>query len=135
MVSRIGVVGFGLILALIALGCAPVENILWFAFEIFSITGGAALGVFLLGTLTRTSANKENVIAMILSAGAMTVLLLLKKFGQIGLAWSWLIVLGTFTTMAVSFLLAHINYGRFPKTRKISNRQWEIHRRNGEQAK
>jgi len=107
MVSRIGVVGFGLILALIALGCAPVENILWFAFEIFSITGGAALGVFLLGTLTRTAANKENVIAMILSAGAMTVLFLLKKFGQIGLAWSWLIVLGTFTTMAVSFLLAH----------------------------
>lgn len=107
MVSRIGVVGFGLILALIALGCAPVENILWFAFEIFSITGGAALGVFLLGTLTRTAANKENVIAMILSTGAMTVLLLLKKFGLIGLAWSWLIVLGTFTTMAVSFLLAH----------------------------
>jgi SSS family solute:Na+ symporter len=108
IVSRIGVAGFGVILALIALGCAPVENILWFAFEIFSVTGGATLGVFLLGTLTKTCANRENVIAMIASTGAMTALLLLKKFGRIDLAWSWLIVLGTFTTMIISYLLTLI---------------------------
>ncbi|MHC4744792.1 MAG: sodium:solute symporter family transporter, partial [Planctomycetota bacterium] len=39
LVSRIGVVGFGLVLAAIAFACAPVENILWFAFKILSITG------------------------------------------------------------------------------------------------
>jgi len=45
---------------------------------------------------------------MILSTAAMTALLLLKKFNRIDLAWSWLIVLGTFTTMGISYLLALI---------------------------
>lgn len=106
MISRIGILGFGIILALIALACAPVKNILWFAFEIFSVTGGATLGVFLLGILTKTKANRENIIAMIASTAAMTALLLLKKYEYIGLAWSWLIVLGTFATMAISYFLA-----------------------------
>lgn len=108
VISRIGIIGFGLILALIALACGPVQNILWFAFQIFSVTGGATLGVFLLGILTKTKANAENIIAMIFSAAAMTALLLLKKFDKISLAWSWLIVLGTFTTMGISYLLALI---------------------------
>jgi SSS family transporter len=109
--SRIGIVAFGLILGLIALACSPIENILWFAFEIFSITGGAVLGVFLLGILTKTTANLANVAAMILCVIAMTALLLLKKFGVIGLAWSWLIVIGSLTTPLLSYLFA-IKYKR-----------------------
>lgn len=106
LVSRLGIVGFGLILAAIALACVRVNNILWFAFEIFSVTGGATLGVFLLGTLTKTRANTANIIAMIFSTAAMTTLLLLKKIGVIGLAWSWLIVIGTFTTLLLSYGIA-----------------------------
>jgi SSS family transporter len=117
-ISRIAIIIFGLILALIALACAPIKNILWFAFEIFSITGGATLGVFLLGILTKTKANIANVVAMIVSTIAMTVLLLLKKYDKIDLAWSWLIVLGTMTTMLLSFLLSLCSTMKPMKSRK-----------------
>ena len=113
-ISRLGIIAFGLILAIIALACDPVENILWFAFQIFSVTGGATLGVFLLGTLTKTKANISNVIAMVISTAAMTALLLLKHFDKIALAWSWLIVIGTFTTMLLSCLISRIT--EKPKT-------------------
>lgn len=112
LISRLCVVGFGLILAVIALACAPIKNILWFAFEIFSVTGGATLGVFLLGTLTKTRTNRANIAAMILSTAAMTALLLLKKFDIITLAWSWLIVLGTFITMLLGVLFAESPKGQ-----------------------
>jgi SSS family transporter len=104
-ISRSGVVGFGLILGLIALACDPVENILWFAFQIFSVTGGATLRVFLLGVLTKRRSNLANIFAMIISTLAMIVLLLLSHFEVIRLAWSWLIVIGTVTTMVLSYLL------------------------------
>lgn len=108
MVSRLAIIVFGLILALIALACAPVQNILWFAFEIFSVTGGATLGVFLLGILTKTKANYANIVAMIISTVAMMTLLLLKKFDRIDLAWNWLIVIGTMTTMLLSYTVSKI---------------------------
>jgi len=103
-VSRAGVVGFGMILAFIAFACNPIENILWFAFEIFSITGGATLGVFLLGVLTKRKSNRANIIAMIFSTLAMIMLLLLSKYGLIRLAWSWLIVIGTVITFVLSYV-------------------------------
>lgn len=103
-VSRAGVIGFGIILAVIAFACNPIENILWFAFEIFSLTGGATLGVFLLGVLTKRKSNRANVFAMISSTLAMIVLLLLSKYDVIDLAWSWLIVIGTATTFVISYV-------------------------------
>jgi SSS family solute:Na+ symporter len=103
-VSRAGIVAFGLILAIIAFACEPVVNILWFAFEIISVTGGATLGVFLLGVLTTRRSNYGNIAAMIISTVCMTVLLLLSHCGYIGLAWSWLIVIGTVTTFAIAYL-------------------------------
>lgn len=105
-VSRTGVIGFGLILAGLALACQPVRNVLWFAFEIISLTGGATLGVFLFGVLTERKNNTGNVIAMIISTVSMTVLLILSHKGYIHLAWSWLIVLGTAETFALSFLFS-----------------------------
>jgi len=105
-VSRIAVLAFGVILALIALACDPVENILWFAFQIFSLTGGATLGVFLLGVLTKRQANVDNIVAMILSTASMTALLLLSRKGYVRLAWSWLIVLGTLMTFILGFLFS-----------------------------
>ena len=108
LVSRASVVGFGLILGLIALACEPVKNILWFAFKIFSLTGGATLGVFLLGLLTRRKANRGNIVAMIASTVCTLVLMMLSHFGVINLAWSWLIVIGTGITLVVGYFL-----GRF----------------------
>jgi SSS family transporter len=107
-VSRTAVVGFGLVLAGIAAACAPVKNILWFAFEIFSITGGATLGVFLLGLLTTRKSNWGNVVAMVVSTIFTLVLMLLSHNGIIHLAWSWLIVIGTGTTFVLGYLLGPV---------------------------
>jgi hypothetical protein len=102
------VVGFGLVLAGIAAACAPVENILWFAFQILSLTGGPMLGVFLLGLLTKRKANLANVPAMLFSTGVCVVLLLLIKQETIELAWSWLIVIGTGMTFVLGYLLGPV---------------------------
>jgi SSS family solute:Na+ symporter len=107
-VSRIAVAAFGVILATIAFACEPVENILWFAFEIFSLTGGATLGIFLFGVLTKRKSNFGNIIAMIASTLSMTILLLLSHKGYIKLAWSWLIVVGTIMTLILSYLFSCI---------------------------
>ena len=107
-ISRIAVAAFGVILAIVALACEPVENILWFAFEIFSLTGGATLGIFLLGVLTKRKSNFGNVIAMIVSTLSMTILLVLSHKGYIKLAWSWLIVLGTIMTLILGYLFSCI---------------------------
>jgi SSS family solute:Na+ symporter len=105
LVSRAGVVGFGLVLAGIAAVCAPVENILWFAFEILSLTGGPMLGVFLLGLLTKGRGNLSNVSAMLISTAVCVRLLVMIKTGLLGLGWSWLIVIGTAITFILGWLL------------------------------
>jgi SSS family solute:Na+ symporter len=104
--SRVAVVGFGVVLAGIAGLCSPVENILWFAFQIYSLTGGPMLGVFLLGLLTRRRANRANIPAMLLSTALCLALLLLIKTGRLHLGWTWLIVLGTATTMFLGWLFS-----------------------------
>jgi len=106
-ISRTGVIVFGLILAIIALACEPVENILWFAFEIFSVTGGAMLGVFLLGVLTKRKINVGNVAGMIITTLCMAALLLLSYAGCINLAWSWLIVLGTAMMFSLGYIFSY----------------------------
>lgn len=111
-ISRIGVVAFGLVLAIIALACDPVENILWFAFQIFSVTGGATLGIFLLGVLTKCETNLGNIAAMFVSTFSMIVLLLLSHGGYIKLAWSWLIVIGTTLTFILGYLFSYFSKRR-----------------------
>lgn len=106
LVSRAGVVGFGLVLAGIAAACAPVENILWFAFQILSITGGPMLGVFLLGLVTRCGTNRANIPAMLVSTVVCLVLLVRIKLEPLQLGWSWLIVIGTALTFILGYLLS-----------------------------
>jgi Na+/pantothenate symporter len=113
------VVAFGLVLAIIAFACEPVENVLWFAFEIMSLTGGATLGVFLLGVLTKCKTNFSNIAAMIISTLCMTALLLLSHGGYIKLAWSWLIVAGTVLTLALGYLFSRFGE-RFNRKSLIS---------------
>jgi Na+/proline symporter len=107
-VSRAAVIGFGLVLAGIALGCAPVKNILWFAFQILSITGGPMLGAFLLGLLTKRKVNVANIPSMLFSTAVCIVLLVLIKKGVIMLGWSWLIVIGTGITFSISYLMSFV---------------------------
>ncbi|MCU0918030.1 MAG: hypothetical protein MUC88_26220, partial [Planctomycetes bacterium] len=103
-VSRLAVVGFGLLLAGIAVACTPVGNILEFAFQLLALPGGAMLGVFLLGLLTRYQANRANVPAMLISTAICTVLLVLIQQKILPLGWTWLIVIGTVLTMTLSYL-------------------------------
>ena len=116
LVSRISVVGFGLVLAGIAAAFAPVKNILWFAFQILSLTGGPMLGVFLLGLLTRRKANRTNIPAMLFSTGVCVILLLLIQKGTLELGWSWLIVIGTGITFVLGYLLGLETENRAQKT-------------------
>jgi solute:Na+ symporter, SSS family len=104
--SRAAVVCFGIILAVIAFACQPVESILWFAFQIISVTGGPVLGIFLLGLLTTARSNRTNITAMVLTAVYMSALLTYSKLGWISLGWSWLIVIGTLMTFGLAWLLA-----------------------------
>jgi SSS family solute:Na+ symporter len=104
-VSRAGVIGFGIVLSLMAYGCKDFEGILWVALQVIGITGGSLLGVFLLGLLTRRPANRANVVAMTASAVAMAVLLYLSRTGRIPLAWTWLILIGTAMTFGLGWLL------------------------------
>jgi len=97
-ISRAAVVFFGVVLAVVAYLSKTVDAVLWSALEIMSIPAGSILGVFLLGILTRRRANRGNVVAMVVSALAMTALSLLSKgqaevqFKIIRLGWDWLIL-------------------------------------------
>jgi SSS family solute:Na+ symporter len=107
-VSRVSVIAFGLVLAGIAAGCDPVENILWFAFQILSVTGGPMLGAFLLGLLTKRKSNLANIPAMLFSTVVCIILLVLIKQEIINFAWSWLIVIGTSITFFLGYVLGPV---------------------------
>jgi len=104
LVSRLAVMGFGLLLAGIAAACTPVVNILDFAFQVLALPGGSLLGVFLLGLLTRRKANRVNIPAMLVSTATCTVLLVLIWQQRLDLGWTWLIVIGTGLTMTLSYV-------------------------------
>ncbi len=105
LVSRLAVVAFGLILALLAYGFSFFDKILWLAFKIAGVTFGSLLGVFLLGLLSRRQANRANVVAMVAMALVNLVLLILSEKQLLPLGWSWLVVWGTAGTIALAWLL------------------------------
>jgi len=105
-VSRAAVVGFGLVLALLAYGFSFFDQILWLAFKIAGVTFGSLLGVFLLGLVTPLRADRANVAAMVIMALVNLALLVLAETRVIALGWSWLVILGTVGTMLLAPLLA-----------------------------
>jgi Na+/proline symporter len=106
LVSRAAVGAFGVALAALAFWFSFFSQFLWLAFKIAGITFGSLLGVFLLGLLTRVRADRANVAAMLAMAALNLWLLVASETGRIGLAWSWLVILGTAGTMALVPLLA-----------------------------
>ncbi|MFN0118227.1 MAG: sodium:solute symporter family transporter [Elusimicrobiota bacterium] len=106
-VSRIMVLLFGVLLAILAYLFSFLSGFLWLAFKIGGVTFGSLLGVFLLGLLTKVKANKANLFSMILMAVINSVLLILTEKKIFVIGWTWLVLLGTFGTMFVSWMLSH----------------------------
>jgi SSS family transporter len=107
LVSRISVVGFGLVLGVLAHAFSAFDQILWLAFKIAGVTFGSLLGVFLLGLVTgRPVRDWANVVAMIVMALVNLVLLVLSETGVLPFAWSWLVILGTAGTIGLAVTLS-----------------------------
>jgi SSS family solute:Na+ symporter len=104
IISRVGVVMFGVILAVIAYFFSHFEKFLWLAFKIGGVTYGSLLGVFLLGLLTPRRGNRVNVVAMTLSALGLLVLLILSEKQIVPLGWTWLLLIGTLVTFAAGWI-------------------------------
>jgi SSS family solute:Na+ symporter len=104
LISRVCVVLFGLILAVIAYFFSHFEKFLWLAFKIGGVTYGSLLGVFLLGLTTKRRCNRVNVAAMAGSALLMLVLLILSEKQILPLGWTWLLLLGTLLTFGTGWL-------------------------------
>jgi SSS family transporter len=112
-VSRVSVAIFGVVLALLAYAFSFFSQILWLAFKIAGVTFGSLLGVFLLGLLTtRPIADRANVVAMIVMALVNLVLLTLSETKVLVFAWSWLVIVGTFGTMALAIALSKLLHPR-----------------------
>jgi SSS family solute:Na+ symporter len=110
-VARGAVVGFGLVLGLLAYAFSFFDKILWLAFKIAGVTFGSLLGVFLLGLLTRRPVKDgANVVAMVVMAAVNLGLLVLSETKVLPFAWSWLVILGTAGTMVLAVGLS--SWGR-----------------------
>jgi solute:Na+ symporter, SSS family len=116
-VCRVAVLFFGVLVCLVAWYVRDKQDMLWLALQVAAIPGGALLGVFLLGLLTKhKGSDKGNMIAMITSAIYSSIMLYLSTSGVDTLAWSWVIVLGAAWTICVGLLLT--NLGK--KTDKVT---------------
>ncbi len=103
--SRYSIAAFAVVLAMIAYGFSFFQKILWLAFKIGGVTFGSLLGVFLLGLLTERKGNTGNVTAMIVMALINATLLVLSEKQILPMGWTWLVILGTAGTFAMSYLL------------------------------
>src|SRR5437016_5041723 len=109
-VSRACVVVFGIVLGIIAwifLGWR--QQILWLVFKIAGVPFGSLLGVFLLGLLSRRRvADVANVVSMVVMTLINLALLYLSETGRIDFPWSWLVIVGTAGTIALSLALTPV---------------------------
>ena len=109
-VSRACVVVFGIVLGIIAwifLGWR--QQILWLVFKIAGVPFGSLLGVFLLGLLSRRRvADVANVVSMVVMTLINLGLLYLSETGRIDFPWSWLVIVGTAGTIALSLALTPV---------------------------
>jgi solute:Na+ symporter, SSS family len=107
-VSRAAVLGFGIVLGLLACAFSLVTGqMLWVVFKVAGVTFGSLLGVFLLGlTTTRRVADGANVAAMVVMALVNLTLLVLSEMQVLVFAWSWLVVVGTIGTMLLALVFS-----------------------------
>lgn len=103
-VARIGVAVFGSLLLLIAWSVRDTPNFLWLALGVAGIPAGTLLGIFLLGLTTRRGNDRWNLVAMVSGLLLSTLLFTAIRMGWIGLAWPWVVIIGTTWTFAIGFL-------------------------------
>jgi len=96
-------VGFGGLLASIALAFAGSKDLLTDAFGWVSVMFGGVLGVFLLGTLSRGRGNDRiNCFVMVTSAIGLAALKSIQEHvGVIYVAWPWWVVIGCAWTLGL----------------------------------
>lgn len=102
-VSRMAVAGFGVLLGGAAFAASFLDKLLDVAFQILGMLSGPMLGAFLLGLLTKRRGDSGVSAAMIVGAGITTALALLIHLEVIGLAWTWLILIGTMATLVMGW--------------------------------
>ncbi len=102
-ISRGLTVVFAIILMFIAWILRNAESYLWLAFQITSLTYGSLLGVFLLGLWTKRGSDLANLIGMLTGTAISATGLCLIKLGLLPLAWTWLILVGAFTTFFIGY--------------------------------
>lgn len=107
-VARVAVLVFGIVLGVLAYLFSFLQGFLWWAFKIGGVTFGSLLGVFLFGLLTKKQRNKSNIAAMCIMAFVNFILLLLTERNIFVVGWTWLVLLGTFGTMALSYVLGPV---------------------------
>lgn len=106
---------FAVILACIAWYFSRFDQMLWLAFKINGVTAGSLLGVFLLGMMTKRGSDRSNVAGMLVMAAVNAVLLYKIETKALALGWSWLLLIGTGGTMALSVALEGVLGGRKPE--------------------
>jgi Na+/proline symporter len=98
---------------LLALGTLHWGPLLQAGLQIFSITAGALLGLFLLGTLNARAREAGALAGM--AAGIITMLLV-KFFTPV--AWTWYVLIGTTATFAVGSAWSEVAEFSRPKKGK-----------------
>jgi solute:Na+ symporter, SSS family len=101
--ARIATVGWGVILAGVALLARNWGSVLQAGLSIASILYGSLLGVFLLGLLTR----RVGEIAAMCGMVAGLALMLYVRFAT-PIAFTWYVLIGTVTTFTTGIVMSHI---------------------------
>ena len=101
--ARIATVGWGVILAGVALLARNWGSVLQAGLSIASILYGSLLGVFLLGLLTR----RVGEIAAMCGMVAGLALMLYVRFAT-PIAFTWYVLIGTATTFITGIVMSHI---------------------------
>jgi Na+/proline symporter len=97
--ARWATVAWGVVLFLIGLVARNWGSVLEAGLSIASILYGALLGVFLLGLLTQRTSEVGAMVGMLAS---LLVMFYVKRYT--GIAWTWYVLIGSTTTIAVGYL-------------------------------
>jgi SSS family solute:Na+ symporter len=101
--ARWATVAWGVILFLVGLIARNWGSVLEAGLSIASILYGALLGVFLLGLLTRRTSEAGAMAGMIAS---LLMMFYVKRYTSI--AWTWYVLIGSTTTIAVGYLTSFL---------------------------
>lgn len=98
MFSRLAMLGWALVLSVLALVARHGGRVIEVGLTIASVAYGAMLGVFLLGVLTRSASERGAMIGMICGLALNLYLWLFT-----GVAFTWYVALGSVVTFAVGY--------------------------------